>query len=58
MPRLSATVIPTSKFDWMLGDLIIDKLSSFLNTMGLILNSRSFNYSMPKERSSGVGHVH
>ena len=46
----------TSKFDWTLDNIRIEKISRFLEQHGLHFefDSRSFNYRMPKEGSSGV----
>ena len=44
----------TNKLDWTLVDIRIERFQDFLNSMYLILKSRSFNYSMPKEGSSRV----
>ena len=48
-------VVKTSKFDWT-PKKDFKRFQNFLNSMGLILefNSRSLNYSMPKEGSCGV----
>ena len=43
-----------SKLDWTLDDNGIERLLAFLNSMDLIMNSRSFNYFVAKEGSSGV----
>ena len=46
----------TSKFDWTPNDIRIEKISRFLEQHGthFEFDSRTFNYSMPKEGSSGV----
>ena len=46
----------TSKFDWTPDDIRIGKISRFLEKRGsrFKFDSRSFNYSMSKEESSGV----
>ena len=46
----------TSKLDWTLDKIIIEKISRFLEKHGLHLefDSRPFNYSMPIEGSSEV----
>ena len=46
----------TSKFDWTPDDITIEKMSRFLewHMPHLKLDSRSFNYSIPKEGSSEV----
>ena len=51
-----ATLLETSKFDWTLDDVRIETISRFLEQHGphFKLNPKSFNYSLPKERSSGI----
>ena len=45
-----------SKFDWTLGNIRIEKISRIVELHGshFEFDSRSFNYAMPKEESSGV----
>ena len=55
MPK-QIILLKTSKFDWTFNDIRIEKISRFLEYHGphFEFHSRSFNYSMPKEESSGV----
>ena len=54
--RTNAKSTETSKFDWMLDYIRKERISRFLEQHWphFEFDSRSFNYSMPKEGKNGV----